>query len=128
MVGGLRLQSAFSVPPPDRTCAAGSDRELFHLDSTTPRSRSHPPCPRRVFALTCLVIAPSRVLMFLFLCARVCVSVRACVDTWHGMNITHDTQGAALLYTNFMKDFLAKSDANPIPAEGKVEVREKGQQ
>eukprot|EP00752_Nemacystus_decipiens_P011086 g9850.t1 len=31
------------------------------------------------------------------------------------------TQGAALLYNNFMKDFLAKSDANPIPAEGKVE-------
>lgn len=34
-------------------------------------------------------------------------------------------QGAALLYNNFMKDFLAKSNANPIPAEGKVEVRRK---
>lgn len=37
--------------------------------------------------------------------------------------VCEHTQGAALLYNNFMKDFLAKSNANPIPAEGKVEVR-----
>ena len=32
-------------------------------------------------------------------------------------------QGAALLYNNFMKDFLADTSAARIPSEGKVEVR-----
>lgn len=74
---------------------------------------------KRLSVVSCSV-APTRDAVRFFVCPG-----------WGGrvyMNVahthTHTPQGAALLYNNFMKDFLAKSNGvNPIPGETKVEVR-----
>lgn len=54
--------------------------------------------------------------------AQTCNAIAMCLA--RGDLCTPHTQGAALLYNSFMKDFLANSDGvNAIPGETKVEVR-----